>query len=150
MFYLSSLAVAAVLAGAKGTAPIENLGPRRVIEPLVPWRLRPLTWGTVQPRGWIRDWAVAGRNGAVSPKHAAFANVQDGKVNGWRDGRPDSTGFWDEGLFVCLRAHFYANYLLTTVPNELLVIFYHIRSDHQRSCQDSAYWYVSLPWPRFN
>lgn len=69
---------------------------RRVNSPLVPFKLEPLQWGSVSPLGWLRDWAMAGRHGAVSPVHAAFANVQNGTVNGWRDGRPDSNGFWDE------------------------------------------------------
>ena len=45
---------------------------------------------------WIGDWAEAGRNGAVSPVHATFANVENGTVNGWRHGRPASHGYWDE------------------------------------------------------
>jgi hypothetical protein len=51
---------------------------------------------TVDACRWIGDWAEAGRNGAVSPVHATFANVLNGTVNGWRHGRPDSHGYWDE------------------------------------------------------
>ena len=86
---------------------------RRRNAPLVPYGLEPLRWGMVQPRGWIKDWALAARNGLSSPEHASFAHIHDsdervfhsghhhignamGNVDGWRDGRPNSYGFWDE------------------------------------------------------
>eukprot|EP00663_Eupelagonemidae_sp_cell21sb_P002917 gene2918-biopygen1639 len=34
----------------------------RVNPPVVPFALQPLRWGAVSPLGWLRDWAVAGRN----------------------------------------------------------------------------------------
>ena len=36
--------------------------------------LLPLQWGTVQPAGWIKDWAVTASHGAVSPTNAWFAS----------------------------------------------------------------------------
>ena len=36
--------------------------------------LLPLQWGTVNPTGWIRDWAVTASEGAVSPMNAWFAH----------------------------------------------------------------------------
>jgi hypothetical protein len=70
--------------------------PRRKNQPKVAFALQPLQWGSVTPQGWIREWAQAARNGAVSPTKAAFATLQDGKVDGWRNGRPAEGGFWDE------------------------------------------------------
>eukprot|EP01050_Picozoa_sp_SAG11_P032073 SAG11_NODE_10249_length_844_cov_1.097987_1_plen_246_part_01 len=94
--------------------------PLRVNQPLVPFALDPLRWGSVRASaGWIRDWALAGRNGLGSPEHAAFAHITNQTpgvfhshggggtgsigtlggahgVNGWRDGRPAAAGFWDE------------------------------------------------------
>jgi hypothetical protein len=74
--------------------------PRRKNQPKVPYALQPLQWGSVTPQGWIREWAQAARNGAVSPTKAAFATLQDGHGHflgdGWRNGRPQEGGFWDE------------------------------------------------------
>jgi hypothetical protein len=103
--------------------PSDNLAADtlRVNSPLVPFALEPLRWGSVRASGagWIRDWAVAGRNGLGSPEHAAFAHITNETpgvfhshggggtgsigtlggahgVDGWRDGRPAAAGFWDE------------------------------------------------------
>ena len=71
--------------------------PRRVNTPTVPFALNPLQWGTVTPRGWIKDWAVAATKGSVSPDHAAFAHVHNGMpgvyVQEAREGCVDSTFF---------------------------------------------------------
>lgn len=89
--------------------------------------LLPLQWGTVQPGGWIRDWAVAASQGAVSPIKAWFAsgagipitpsmdaalmvNGTDyppgmGRANGWKDGQPnhpwtmaEQSAYWIDGM----------------------------------------------------
>ena len=57
----------------------------RVNPPLVPFALEPLRWGAVSPRGWLRDWVLAARNGLGSPEHAPFAHVRNGSG-------PDSAG----------------------------------------------------------
>ncbi len=87
---------------------------RRVNAPAVPFGLAPLQWGSVRPKGWIKDWALSGREGLGSPEHAPFAHIKDsdagvfhsghhhignsndGGVDGWKNGRPNSWGFWDE------------------------------------------------------
>lgn len=79
---------------AASTGPIYDY--RRVNHPMIPFALDPLQWGSVTPLGWIRQWAMYARNGAASPTKAAFATLQNGKVNGWRNGRPAIGGFWDE------------------------------------------------------
>ena len=116
---LRLLALLALLAAAPCSATRGD--PPRVNRPLVPFALEPLRWGSVRASGagWIRDWALAGRNGLGSPEHAAFAHLTnetpgvfhshggggtgsigtlDGAhgVDGWRDGRPAAAGFWDE------------------------------------------------------
>lgn len=65
----------------------------------------PLRWGSVEPEGWVRDWAVAASRGAVSPKNAWFAggNGSNGRVNGWKDGQPhfamdEQAAYWIDGL----------------------------------------------------
>eukprot|EP00040_Diaphanoeca_grandis_P000149 m.14498 g.14498 ORF g.14498 m.14498 type:complete len:723 (-) comp10170_c0_seq1:354-2522(-) len=80
------------------TSPSITMDPLRVNAPGVPYALKPLRWGTVNPNGWILDWANAAKDGAVSPTKAAFATLTvEGKpVDGWLHGRPDVGGFWDE------------------------------------------------------
>ena len=114
--------LALVLALPLATAALElaSADARRVNAPLIPNALHPLRWGSVQPAGWLRDWALAARHGAASPERAAFHSVRpyphgaaDGlagqpgcvgssngllcqTADGWRDGRPASDFFWDE------------------------------------------------------
>jgi hypothetical protein len=68
----------------------------RVNNPKVPFALLPLRWGSVTPRGWLKDWALAARYGAVSPEKAVFAKLNSGATDGWLHGRPHIGGFWDE------------------------------------------------------
>ena len=81
---LLRLLIAAVVAAspARGQAPGDSL---RVNAPRVPFALEPLRWGAVTPRGWLRDWVLAARNGLGSPEHAPFAHVRNGSG-------PDSAG----------------------------------------------------------
>eukprot|EP01048_Picozoa_sp_COSAG05_P011107 COSAG05_NODE_1023_length_6126_cov_6.196117_8_plen_298_part_00 len=89
--------------------------------------LLPLQWGTVQPGGWIRDWAETAARGAVSPTNSWFAsgkaipitsaqhtalmnNGTDyppgvGRANGWKDGQPahpwtmaEQSAYWIDGM----------------------------------------------------
>ena len=89
--------------------------------------LLPLQWGTVQPSGWIRDWAVTASQGAVSPLKAWFASGKGipitaamdvalmvngtdyppgvGRANGWKDGQPnhpwtmaEQSAYWIDGM----------------------------------------------------
>jgi hypothetical protein len=89
--------------------------------------LLPLQWGTVQPAGWIKDWAVTASRGAVSPTNAWFASGQGmpitpamhqalmdndtayppgyGRANGWKDGQPnhpwtmaEQSAYWIDGM----------------------------------------------------
>ena len=89
--------------------------------------LLPLQWGTVQPAGWIRDWAVTASQGAVSPIKAWFASGKGipitaamdvalmingtnyppgvGRANGWKDGQPnhpwtmaEQSAYWIDGM----------------------------------------------------
>jgi len=89
--------------------------------------LLPLQWGTVSPRGWIRDWAVTASEGAASPTNAWFASGNGvpitheddealmhngtnyppgaGRANGWKDGQPNSpwtmaeqSAYWMDGM----------------------------------------------------
>jgi hypothetical protein len=110
------LLVSSSASGRSATYPTDK---PRINPPLVPYALEPLRWGSVTPGGWIKDWATAARNGLGSPVHAPFARLNnrsicaaseapgcsgggkigndvDGGIDGWRDGRPASTGFWDE------------------------------------------------------
>lgn len=135
------LALALLLAPCSSATP----DPLRVNQPLIPYALEPLRcerhrtrvadarypsrrrpsslralcWagGSVRASGagWLRDWALAARDGLGSPEHAAFAHITnetpgvfhshggggtgsigtlDGAhgVNGWRDGRPAAAG----------------------------------------------------------
>ena len=80
------LHTAAVLAFA-ATVRATQFDPLRVNEPPShAFALQPLRWGDVEPRGWLRDWALAARHGAASPTSAAFATVKPGghSVDGWR------------------------------------------------------------------
>ena len=72
--------------------------PLRVNQPKVPFALEPLRWGTVSPRGWLLEWATALSHGSGSPKCSAFATTKPNghSVDGWRGGRPNFGGFWDE------------------------------------------------------
>eukprot|EP00937_MAST-01D_sp_MAST-1D-sp2_P001217 g1217.t1 len=90
--------VSLLLALAVLPALASQFDPRRVNEPPIPYALQPLQWGAVEPRGWLREWALAARHGAASPTRAAFATYkpQGHSVDGWRDGRPEFGGFWDE------------------------------------------------------
>lgn len=89
--------------------------------------LLPLQWGTVQPSGWIRDWATTASQGAVSPTNSWFASglgipitpLQHsqlmnngtnyppgvGRANGWKDGQPanpwtmaEQSAYWMDGM----------------------------------------------------
>eukprot|EP00040_Diaphanoeca_grandis_P039116 m.258178 g.258178 ORF g.258178 m.258178 type:complete len:667 (-) comp36246_c0_seq1:227-2227(-) len=67
--------------------------------------LHPLQWGTVSPRGWIKDWAVAGANGAVSPINSWFAtgDIKNGRSNGWMKGQApwpmdEQSAYWIDGM----------------------------------------------------
>lgn len=99
--------------------------PLRVrVPPVVPPML-PLQWGTVNPLGWIKDWAVTASQGAVSPKNSWFAtgigkqrteaeqkallvNGTDwppgiGRANGWLKGQPawtmdEQSAYWIDGM----------------------------------------------------
>ena len=51
-----------------------NADPQRKKTPPVVPPLLPLKWGTVNPRGWVRQWAVQGSLGAVSPTRSWFAS----------------------------------------------------------------------------
>ena len=95
--------------------------PLRVRTPAVAPPLLPLQWGTVSPGGWLRDWAVAASEGAVSPTNSWFStgsgvqrtpaqqkalmdNGTDwpagvGRANGWRRGQPawtmdEQSAYW--------------------------------------------------------
>jgi hypothetical protein len=89
--------------------------------------LLPLQWGTVQPAGWIRDWATTASQGAVSPANSWFASGKGipitqaqhsalmnngtvyppgvGRANGWKDGQPshpwtmaEQSAYWMDGM----------------------------------------------------
>jgi len=84
--------------------------PLRTNAPAIIPPLLPLQWGTVNPEGWVKDWAVAASRGAVSPEKSWFAtgtgvaptNAQHvalmndgteyppgvGRANGWQHGQP--------------------------------------------------------------
>ena len=85
---------ALIFASSSAWPPVVD--PRRVNAPIVPFALEPLQWGAVEPRGWIREWAETLARGAASPTCAAFATLQKGAVDGWKNGRPSDGGFWDE------------------------------------------------------
>ena len=101
---LTSIRVLALFTITSGAWP-PVLDPRRVNRPPTAFALEPLQWGAVEPRGWLRTWALALSKGAASPTCAAFATlaVPDRKhpnvthsVDGWKKGRPSFGGFWDE------------------------------------------------------
>ena len=71
---------------------------RRVNAPKIPFALEPLQWGKVRPAGWLKEWAEALAKGSGSSTCSAFATIKpDGhSVDGWRGGRPNFGGFWDE------------------------------------------------------
>jgi hypothetical protein len=102
--------------------PLRARTPPHGVPPLLP-----LQWGTVQPGGWIRDWAVTASQGAVSPikawfasgkgipispgmDHALMVNGTDyppgvGRANGWKDGQPnhpwtmaEQSAYWIDGM----------------------------------------------------
>jgi hypothetical protein len=85
----------------------------------------PLQWGTVNPLGWVKDWAVTASQGAVSPTNSWFATgigVQRteaeekallingtewpagiGRANGWLKGQPawtmdEQAAYWIDGM----------------------------------------------------
>jgi hypothetical protein len=87
-----------VLLGPASLASASSSDPRRLNDPVVPFALQPLRWGSVRPSGWLREWATALSQGSGSPKCSAFASYRpdNHSVDGWRGGRPDFGGFWDE------------------------------------------------------
>eukprot|EP00912_Choanoflagellata_sp_UC4_P000085 UC4_evm3s59 len=64
-----------------------------------PLGLLPMQWGAVRPKGFLLEWASQAAQGAASPSAAAFTTLTfKGKhsADGWRHGRPNFGGFWDE------------------------------------------------------
>lgn len=80
--------------------PLRTRVPPTALAPMLP-----LQWGTVNPTGWIRDWAEAASNGAVSPEVSWFAsgNETNGRANGWKNGQPawgmdEQSAYWIDGM----------------------------------------------------
>ena len=80
--------------------PLRTRVPPAALAPMLP-----LQWGTVNPTGWIRDWAEAASNGAVSPEVSWFAsgNETNGRANGWKNGQPawamdEQSAYWIDGM----------------------------------------------------
>lgn len=117
MRFVWLVAATSVLRGAPAAAAPASIGsldapafdPHRANRPQVPFALEPVQWGSVQPQGWLREWAEAARHGAGSPETAPFARIKAHgyppftippecqlSVDGWKDGRPCSLAFYDE------------------------------------------------------
>jgi hypothetical protein len=68
----------------------------RVCEPQVPPAFLPLPPGSVEPAGWLRDWAVAARNGItghLDEDHAVFADAWKGFQIKAPNAAADGTGW---------------------------------------------------------
>src|SRR5208282_3309442 len=80
----------------------------RTGEPLAKFAFTPLPPGTVQPAGWLRDWAQAageGITGHLDEYHAVFADAWKGIPVKAPNAAPDGTGwpleqcsYWLDGL----------------------------------------------------
>ena len=69
---------------------------RRACEPKVPPAFLPLPPGSVQPAGWLRDWAVAARDGItghLDEDHAVFADAWKGFQINAPNAAADGTGW---------------------------------------------------------
>jgi len=66
------------LGGAEPTPPAPLfLNNRSVARPLKPFALMPLKPGAIEPAGWLRDWALAARDGItghLDERHTVFAD----------------------------------------------------------------------------
>ena len=99
--YRSSRAVAVVLIVVGGMATVaRGDGKAPPLEPLPP--------GAVEPRGWLRDWALAARDGItghLDEYHPTFSEGWKGKPIDAPGAQPDGTGwpleqssYWLDGL----------------------------------------------------
>ena len=96
-------------AGGGGLAPgAESANYSRVAEPLAKPAFLPLPPGAIEPRGWLRDWAVAAREGItghLDKYHAVFRDAWKGipvnAPNAAADGTGwplEQCGYWLDGL----------------------------------------------------
>jgi hypothetical protein len=95
---------AGVGASAGGTEAVRDRGPgefpvKAVFLPLAP--------GAVEPTGWLRDWALAARDGITGHLdeyhptfHDAWKNLKAGRRNAWQtsDGSLEQCAYWLDGL----------------------------------------------------
>lgn len=93
LLVLGFLAVAVARAETKvepafQSPPAHSAGPRRVAEPLVKPAFTPLPPGAIEPAGWLRDWAVAARNGITGHLDEWSPTYRDA----WKGPRPGSPG----------------------------------------------------------
>jgi hypothetical protein len=94
-----SAAAARASASNGGPPPAETPSPLnygRVREPKVPLAFRPLPPGSVEPAGWLRDWAVAARDGItghLDEDHAVFADAWKGFQIKAPNAAADGTGW---------------------------------------------------------
>ena len=87
------LLLLAAPAGAADEAPANYA---RVCEPQVKSGFLPLPPGSVQPAGWLRDWALAARDGIsghLDKEHPVFADAWKGSQIQARFADPDGTGW---------------------------------------------------------
>ena len=61
------VAMSALIARADGAASAEKANYARVAKPRVEPAFLPLPPGAVEPAGWLRDWAIAARDGITRP-----------------------------------------------------------------------------------
>jgi uncharacterized protein len=84
------------LGAARGDEPAAPAPMSAAATPLVMFALTPLPLGRVEPRGWLRDWAVTMRNGItgyLDERNEVFENGWKGVAIHWSFSNADGT-FW--------------------------------------------------------
>ncbi|MBI2928471.1 MAG: glycoside hydrolase family 127 protein [Verrucomicrobia bacterium] len=75
---------------------VESAPPFHTAEPRVPLAFTPLPPGAVEPHGWLRDWALAARDGItghLDERHPTYQNGWKGFGFAARGASPDGTGW---------------------------------------------------------
>ncbi len=84
--------------------PVQSAEARRIAEPLVKPAFTPLPPGAIEPAGWLRDWALAARNGITghldewSPTYRdAWKGVQPGAPGDGTGWPLEQCSYWLDG-----------------------------------------------------
>ncbi len=99
LFILTGLTAAfspALATGAERLFPQPESNYPQAVKPVVPPVFIPLPLGAVEPEGWLRDWAVAARDGLtghLDERHPVYRDGWKGIAIPWDGAEADGTGW---------------------------------------------------------